>query len=194
MWGNKAMTNEAGIGREAREFPWRLIGWGAAASILLLPLVAMQFTNEVNWTPGDFIFAGVLIGAVGGIFELTVRASPNRAYRAGVAAALAAAFLIVWSNAAVGIIGSEDNRYNLLFGGVILIALVGALVLRFRPGGMALVMAAAATAQAGTGLGGLSSDPRGAVLSIGFAGLWLLAAALFAKSARDRVAASDARR
>lgn len=193
MWGNKAMTKEAVTDRKTGGVPWRPIGWGAAASIPLLHLVAMQFTHEVNWTLGDFIFAGVVIGAVGGTFELTVRASSNWAYRAGVAAALAAAFLIIWSNAAVGMIGSEDNSYNLLFGGVILIALVGALIVRFRPGGMALVMAAAATAQAGAGLGGLAADPRGAVLSTGFAGLWLLAAALFAKSARDSMPGAGAR-
>jgi hypothetical protein len=170
-----------------------MVGWGAAAFMLLLPLVAMQFTNEVRWTLSDFVFAAVLIGAVGVIFELTVRASSNWALRAGVAAALAAAFLIVWSNAAVGMIGSEDNSYNLLFVGVILIALIGAVVVRFRAQGMALVMTAAAAAQAGVALGGLSTDPRGAVLSAGLAGLWLLAAALFARSARDGTASAGPR-
>lgn len=77
MRGYKAMTKEAGMDREARGFPWRMVGWGAAAFMLLLPLVAMQFTNEVRWTLSDFVFAAVLIGAVGVIFELTVRASSN---------------------------------------------------------------------------------------------------------------------
>ena len=35
--------------------PWRFVGWGIAASLLLLPLFAMQFTPEVNWTASDFI-------------------------------------------------------------------------------------------------------------------------------------------
>ncbi|HEY1604188.1 MAG TPA: hypothetical protein VGF77_01160 [Allosphingosinicella sp.] len=46
-------------------------------------------------------------------------------------------------------------------------------------------MAAAAVAQACAGLGGLSTDPRGAVLGTAFAGLWLLSGALFRKAARD---------
>lgn len=168
--------------------PWRIAAWGTAALLVLLPLVAMQFTDEVNWTGADFIFAAVLIGGVGAIFELTVRMSRNHAYRAGVGFALAAAFLIVWANGAVGMIGNEDNPYNLLFGGVILIALVGAVAAWFEPAGMARAMAAAALAHLAVAAIGLSADPRGAVFSIAFATLWLLAAALFRKAAREQKA------
>lgn len=168
-----------------RGSPWRIVGWGIAAFLLLLPLVAMQFTGEVNWTVGDFIFAGVLIGGVGGAFELTVRMSSNYAYRVAAGFALAAAFLIIWANAAVGMIGDEDNPYNLLFLGVIGLALIGAVAARFRPAGMALAMLAAAVAQVAVAVFGLSADLRGGVFSAMFAGLWLLSAALFAKAARD---------
>jgi len=178
------MANGADDGRGRRGGRWRIAGWGIAALVLLLPLVAMQFTDEVDWDETDFIFAGVLIGAVGGAYELTVRMSRSWAYRAGAAAALAAAFLIVWANGAVGMIGDEDNPYNLLFLGVIVLALAGAIAARFRAAGMALAMAAAAVAQAAVAVGGLSADPRGAVLSTAFAGLWLLAAALF-RAARE---------
>ncbi|HEX8365127.1 MAG TPA: hypothetical protein VF603_07575 [Allosphingosinicella sp.] len=176
------MTGTAGLGR--RGFPWRLLGWGIAAALLVLPLVAMQFTDEVNWTPLDFVFAAVLFGSVGLAFEMTVRKTGNMAYRGGVAVTLAAAFLTVWVNAAVGMIGAEDNPYNLLFLGVVVLASFGAIVARFRPAGMALASLLAAVAQAGLGLGGLSADPRGGVLSTGFALLWLLAAALFYNAAK----------
>jgi len=169
--------------------PWRIVAWSFAAFLLLLPLVAMQFTAEVNWTGSDFIFAAVMIGGVGAVFELTVRMSRNHAYRAGVGFALAAAFLIVWANGAVGMIGDEDNPYNLLFGGVLLIALVGAIIAWFRPAGMGRAMAAAAVAQVAVSAFGLSADARGAVFSIAFAAPWLLAAALFRKAARDQGAA-----
>jgi hypothetical protein len=184
--GDDAMANavENGAGRMAS--PWRIAGWGTAALILLLPLVAMRFTDEVNWTGSDFIFAAVLMGGVGGLFELTVRMSRNHAYRAGAGLALAAAFLIVWVNGAVGMIGSEDNSYNLLFGGVILLALAGALAARFRAPGMALAMLAAGIAHGGIALFGMAADPRGGVFSMAFAGLWLLSAALFRKAARER--------
>jgi hypothetical protein len=96
-------------GRKGRGSVWRIAGWSIGASLLLLPAVAMQFTDEVNWTGFDFIFAGAMIGTVGLVLELAVRMTHNFAYRAGVGAALAAAFLIVWANGAVGMIGSEHN-------------------------------------------------------------------------------------
>jgi hypothetical protein len=83
-------------------------------------------------------------------------------------------------------IGSEGNPYNLLFGGVIVIALVGAVIARFRPAGLARAMIAAAIAQVGVAAVGLSTDVLGGVLSAAFAGLWLLAAALFRRAAREQ--------
>jgi hypothetical protein len=175
------MTDNETIGG-SRGSPWRIAGWSLAALVLLLPLVAMRFTSEVNWSPGDFIFAALLIGIVGLAFELTVRASADWAYRGGVAVALAAAFLTIWANGAVGMIGDEDNPYNLLFLGVIILALLGSVAARFRPRGMALAMTAAAIAQAALGILGASADLRGGILSTIFAGLWLLAALLFGRS------------
>lgn len=163
---------------------WRVLGWSIAAGLILLPLVAMQFTSEVNWTAGDFVFAILMIGSVGLAFELVVRASSNMAYRAGAAAALAASFLTMWVNGAVGMIGSEENGYNLLFLGVIALALAGSLLARFRASGLALAMLAAATAQAAVGLFGTSADLQGGMLATGFAAIWLLSAALFRTAAR----------
>jgi hypothetical protein len=98
--------------------PWRWVGWGAGAALLLLPLVAMQFTDEVKWDLADFMFAGALVVGVGVSYELAVRKTGSRACRAGVAIALATAFVLVWANAAVGIIGSQDNPANAMFHGV----------------------------------------------------------------------------
>lgn len=161
--------------------PWRIAAWSGAGLILLMPLIAMQFTEEVRWTGPDFVFAGVLIGGVGLAFELAVRGTRNVAYRAAAVVALAAAFLTLWVNGAVGMIGSEDNPYNLLLLGVIALALVGSAAARFRAGGTARAMIVAAVAQAGFGVAGLAVDMRGGILSTAFAGLWLLSAALFGK-------------
>lgn len=190
--GDDRMTTEANGEDGGRLIPWRIAAWGLAALLLLLPLVAMQLTAEVNWTASDFLFAGILIGGVGVALELAVRMSRNRAYRAGAGFALAAAFLILWSNAAVGMIGNEDNGYNLLFLAAIGLALIGAVVARFRAPGMAAAMVVAAVAQLAVALGGLSADLRGALVSAGFAGLWLLSAALFRKAARDQRTAGPA--
>ena len=164
---------------------WRIIGWGTAAALILTPLVAMQFTREVDWRASDFLFAMVLIGGVGAVYEVAVRRTRSPAYRAGVAFALAAAFLIAWANGAVGMIGPEDNSYNLFFYGVILVALTGAVIARFRPTGMARAMGAAAVAQAVVSGGGLYSDPRGGLFSLAFAGSWLVSAAFFGRAARS---------
>ena len=52
----------------------RLIVWAVVvALILLIPLVAMQFTSEVNWTLSDFVFAGVLLFGTGLTYELVAR-------------------------------------------------------------------------------------------------------------------------
>lgn len=179
------MTGEETIRDRRAGSRWRIAGWSIAALILLLPLVAMRFTSEVNWTVGDFIFAALLIGIVGVTFELTVRVTPNWAFRGAVAVALAVSFLTVWANGAVGMIGDEDNPYNLLFLGVILLALLGSVAARFRPRAMALAMTAAALAQAALGIVGALADLRGGILSTLFAGLWLLSALLFRQSARS---------
>ena len=163
--------------------PWRAAGWGLAALLLLLPLAAMQLTAEVSWTAGDFIFAAMLFGIVGLALELAVRASRNWAYRAGTGFAVAAGFLIVWVNGAVGMIGNEDNPYNLLFLGVIPLALIGAVLARFRAAGMAWAMALAGLAQAAIAIGGMPADLRGGVLSALLASLWLLSAALYRNAA-----------
>lgn len=117
------------------------------AFILLLPLVAMQFTDEVAWDLADFVAAGALLLGTGFTYELVARKRSNIAYRAGVGIALAAALLLVWANLAVGIIGSEDNPANLLYVGVLAFGLIGAVIARLEPRGMARALFATALAQ-----------------------------------------------
>lgn len=159
--------------------------WSLAALLLLAPVVAMQLTDEVNWTAADFLFAGIVFGTIGLVAELIVRRSGSLAFRAGAGCALAAAFVIVWANAAVGMIGDPSDPYNGYFYVAILVALAGAFVARLRPAGMAAATLAAGVVQAGVALGGYGVDPRGATLSFGFALLWLASAALFRKAAGD---------
>lgn len=170
------MAKEAG--KTGLASPWRIAGWGTAALLLVLPLAM-----KAPWTASDFIFAGLLLGSLGLAFEFIVGRSDSIAYRLGAAVAAIAAFLTVWVNAAVGMIGSGDNPLNLLFGGVLLVALAGAIVARLDAAGMARAMGVAAILQAGAGAAGLGTDVRGGVLSMGFAGLWLLSSALFHNAA-----------
>ena len=161
--------------------------WGTAAFLLLLPWVAMQFTQEVTWTLADFVVIGVMLLAACGTYEFAVWMSGNKAYRAGFGIAVVTAFLLVWINLAVGIIGSENNPANLMFGGVLIVGLISALIARFRPHGMSLALVATASAQMLVAVivlvGGLG--PEAVVLSIFFAVMWLASAALFRKAARE---------
>ena len=75
------------------------------AFILLLPLLAMQFTDEVVWDLTDFGVAGVLLLCTGLTYGLVAMRANNFNYKAAVGVALAAALFIVWINLAVGIIG-----------------------------------------------------------------------------------------
>ena len=120
----------------------------ATTFILLLPLVAMQFTDEVVWTLADFVVAGALLLGTGFTYELVARTGGNIAYRAAVGIALAAALLLVWITLAVGIIGSEDNPANLMYFGVLAVGLVGAVIARLEQRGMARALFATAFAQA----------------------------------------------
>jgi len=125
--------------------PLRIIGWGTAVALLAAPFVAMKLHAEgVDWSPGDFIFAGAIFAIVGGLLELAVWKIRSGWYRAGVAVALLGYLLVVWSNLAVGIVGSEHNPENQLFFLALLIGIAGACVARFRAKGMAYAMLAAA--------------------------------------------------
>ena len=97
----------------------------ATAFILLLPLLAMQFTDEVVWDLADFAVAGVLLFGAGLTYELIARKAGHIAYRAAVGVAVAAALLLVWMNLAVGIMGNEGNPANLMYTGVLAVGIIG---------------------------------------------------------------------
>jgi hypothetical protein len=169
----------------------RIAPWGVAAVILLLPLVAMQLTDEVDWDVADFVIIGALLFAACGAFELAARRTGDIAYRAGVGVAVVAAFLLIWVNLAVGIIGEENQPANLLYLGVIGVGLLGALAARFRPEGMARAFVATALAQAlvlgAILIGGWGLKP--AVLTAFFVMPWLASAWLFRKAAQGSAGA-----
>jgi hypothetical protein len=171
---------------------WRIIGWGSAAALLLTPLVAMQFTDEVDWSLFDFVVMGAMMLAVGIPLELAARSPGSAAYRIGAAVALMTGFLLVWINLAVGLIGSEDNPLNLVFLAVVAVTAAGAVIVRGRAQGLAATMLVAAVVQGAISLAVLTigwgaHEPPGlfgvAFLIGAFAVLWLVAAALFRRAA-----------
>ena len=87
----------------ARDIGMVLLG---TALILLVPLVAMQLTAEVNWSLFDFVLMGALIATTGLMFVLVARNVPNSGYRMLAGIALALALLLIWAELAVGVFGS----------------------------------------------------------------------------------------
>jgi hypothetical protein len=118
------------------------------AFILLLPLLAMQITDEVVWGPFDFAVAGALLIGTGLAYRAATRSAGVTAYKVAVGAALGAALLLVWSVLAVGVIGTEGDPADLMYGAVLAVGIIGAAIARFQPQGMARALLAMALAQA----------------------------------------------
>lgn len=85
----------------------RLIGIVlAVAFLLLVPLIAMQFTDEVDWSPFDFIVMGVLLLGTGLVCELILRKVKTLKYRIALCGAILLVFFLIWAELAVGIFGT----------------------------------------------------------------------------------------
>lgn len=179
---------------------WRVLGWGTAIALLVAPFIAMQLHAEgVNWTLSDFIFAGVILATVGALLELTVRLSPNASYLGGVALALLGSLLVVWSNLAVGIVGSEENPLNQLFFAAVVVGIATATFARFRARGMSWAMIATAISLAVAFVIATSSSSDEPNVShfvelfglSAFALLFVASAALFRRAARLQSSSSS---
>lgn len=83
----------------------RLIGIGITVALLLLiPFIAKQLTNEVNWSFMDFVVAGTLLLATGLLMEWVIRKVKSVPYRILICVAILALLLLTWAELAVGII------------------------------------------------------------------------------------------
>jgi hypothetical protein len=85
----------------------RLIGIVLTVALLLLiPLIAMQFTDEVNWAPFDFLVMAILLLGTGLLCEFVLRKVKKTAYRIALVVTILIAFLLIWVELAVGIFGT----------------------------------------------------------------------------------------
>lgn len=79
---------------------------GIVAVILLIPLVAMQFTKEVNWDLTDFITIGILLFITGMSIELVTRKVQSAKIKLALTLIILFVLFLVWAELAVGIFGS----------------------------------------------------------------------------------------
>lgn len=188
-----ALIGNAENGDSQTMSPWRIAAWIIAAFVLLLPVVAMPFARGVDWTASDFVVAAVLLFGALGAYELAARKADNAAYRAGVGVAIAAALLLTWVNAAVGL---TDSSADGLYLGVIAVGIIGAVIARFRPEGMARALFATALALVVVSIlalvaGGVPNDTTSAFEVVGLTGFFVAlfagSAGLFRRAAHGRV-------
>lgn len=115
-------------------------------------------------------------------------------WRLALGVAIGATLLLAWLALGVGIIGADGDPANRLYLGVAGAGILGALIVRLRPGGMAVVALGVALAVAAVGgyaiLAGLGRPFSGALelllLNGFFVTVFLGAAALFRRAARGR--------
>jgi ABC-type cobalt transport system substrate-binding protein len=74
--------------------------------LLLIPLIAMQFTDEVNWTLSDFVIGGALLFGTGFMVDLAIRKTINGEHRTWIIISIIVVFLLIWAELAVGIFGT----------------------------------------------------------------------------------------
>ncbi|MCC6177557.1 MAG: hypothetical protein IT305_19835 [Chloroflexi bacterium] len=118
-------------------------------------------------------------------------------YRFAAGVALATAFILVWMSLGVGVIGADGDPANVLYGGVLAVGFIGAVIARFRPRGMARALFATAVAQVLVaaialiaGLGYPASPPLEIVL---LNGLFVGSALMFRYAAREQLPAAPRR-
>jgi hypothetical protein len=85
----------------------RLIGIVLTVTLLLLiPFIAMQFTDEVKWSLPDFVGAGVLLLGTGLLCELVIKKVKKTGHRLLICGALLLLLFLIWLELAVGIFGT----------------------------------------------------------------------------------------
>jgi ABC-type cobalt transport system substrate-binding protein len=74
--------------------------------IVMIPFIAMQFSNEVNWSSSDFIIAECLLLGTGLILELIIRKVNKKRTRIMLIIVILTILLLIWLELAVGIFGT----------------------------------------------------------------------------------------
>ena len=175
--------------------PKNIMQMALRTGIILLIPVGLTLLALWHWRPGAIVLAFVLLlGGAGLTYGLvTKRLMSNKAYRFAVGVALAAVFLLVWMNAAVGGILGDDPA-NMMYFGVLLVGFIGAVIARLEPLGMSRALFATGFAMvlvpAIALLIGTPAFANGVLAVFGlhavFALLFVGSALLFRRAARKR--------
>ena len=72
-------------------------------AIVSVPLIAMQFTDEVNWTLFDFFMASFLLITILTLIEITLQNFKNKTFKITTIFVIIVMFLLIWVDLSVGI-------------------------------------------------------------------------------------------
>ena len=97
------MINSSSESKKIDAAKWRIVFLTAALIFLMTPLIAMQFTSEVNWTASDFVAAAALLAVVGVGLECATRLVRSRTASVSLMLLIVAGAALVWAEGAVGI-------------------------------------------------------------------------------------------
>ncbi len=75
-------------------------------TILSIPLIAMRFTEEVNWGLMDFVVAGILLFILGIVMDNIHKRIPSKHQRILWMILALFGFILIWMEMAVGIFGT----------------------------------------------------------------------------------------
>lgn len=170
------------------------MGWAVVVALIVLIPFVLTLLASWHWRPGAFVLAFILlVGGASLTYELVAKKKlSTKAYRLAIGVALAAVFVPVWMNAAVGGILGDDPA-NMMYFGVLLVGCIGAIIARVEPRGMARALVATAFAMALVPvialLIGTPAFANGVVAVFGlhafFALLFVGSALLFRRAARE---------
>jgi hypothetical protein len=179
----------------------KLIIWAIVVlCVLAIPLV-LTFTGSGvdgdgwHWTLSDFIFMSILLYGSALTYELVARKMESTVHRFAVGLSVVTALILVWGNAAVGLIGDE-NPANLIYPGIVFIGLISAFIIRFKPKNLSFILFAMALVQMLVPVVALIFWPPSMIswapgvlqvfsLNAVFALLWIGSAIIFRREARQ---------
>ena len=74
--------------------------------LLLIPMIAMQLTDEVNWSFFDFIIMGIMLSFTGLALGIIIKKVKYHKYRNIFIAIIIIIFLLIWAELGVGLFGT----------------------------------------------------------------------------------------
>jgi hypothetical protein len=111
-----------------------------SALLMLIPFTFSLFSEEMDWSPFDYILIWTLLFFTGLTYSFITRNSIDTIYRLAVGLAVVSGLMLTWANLAVGLIGSEDNPINLSYMFILALGILVSFFVRFKAMMMTIIM------------------------------------------------------